>query len=93
MRQVLVDRARPRRTDKRAGLAITLPNGIVATPDGNELVLAVDSVSGRLAAIDPGRARVVERRWLAGLEVVNVAQLLGVGTATVTRDWGRRRAY
>ncbi|MEP6835193.1 MAG: ECF-type sigma factor [Gemmatimonas sp.] len=43
------------------------------------------------AAIDPRRARVVELRWFAGLDATEVAKLLNVGTATVTRDWAAAR--
>lgn len=92
MRRVLVDRARARRRDKRAGNAVTLPEGL-ATPAGSDLIIAVDAALERLAAIDPRRARVVELRWFAGLEVEEVADLLQVGTATVKRDWAAARAW
>lgn len=93
MRQVLVDRARARRSNKRAGVNITLPEDIVASADGDELIMAVDSALKRLAKMDPRCARVVELRWFAGLDVADVAQILGVGTATVSRDWAAAKAW
>lgn len=92
MRRVLVDHARARQRDKRAGAVVTLPEGL-AIPSGGEVVVAVDAALQRLAQIDPRRARVVELRWFAGLEVEAVAELLGVGSATVKRDWAAARAW
>ncbi len=92
MRRVLVDRARARNRDKRAGVSVTLTDA-AAGGESPELVLAVDEALERLAAIDPRRARVVELRWFAGLEVDEVAELLGVGSATVKRDWAAARAW
>lgn len=92
MRRVLVDRARARETHKRAGRSVTLPDGLVGA-DGDDLVLAVDAALERLAALDPRQARVVELRWFADLEVTEVAEMLGVSTATVKRDWAAARAW
>lgn len=92
MRRVLVDRARARHRDKRAGASVTLTD-VADGEESPELVLAVDEALERLAAIDPRRARVVELRWFAGLEVDEVAELLGVGSATVKRDWAAARAW
>jgi RNA polymerase sigma factor (TIGR02999 family) len=92
MRRVLVDRARARHRDKRAGVAITLPDFLV---DGRQedAVLAVDAALEQLAAVDPRRARVVELRWFVGLDVEETAKVLGVGPATVKRDWAAARAW
>jgi len=93
MRRVLVDRARARNRLKRGQPLVTLPDGIAAPAAGDDLVLAVDDALHALAAIDPRRARVVELRWFAGLDVEEVAQLLGVGSATVKRDWAAAKAW
>jgi RNA polymerase sigma factor (TIGR02999 family) len=93
MRRVLVDRARARGRLKRGQPLVTLPDGLAAQPAGDDLVLAVDEALHALAAIDPRRARVVELRWFAGLEVDEVAQLLEVGSATVKRDWAAAKAW
>lgn len=92
MRRVLVDRARARGRHKRSGRPVTLTD-IASLDDGDEVVIAVDAAVERLAAIDPRRARVVELRWFAGLEVEEVAAMLDVGTATVKRDWAAARAW
>ncbi len=92
MRRVLVDRARARQRDKRAGIVVTLTD-VAAVGESPALVVAVDEALELLAAIDPRRARVVELRWFAGLEVDEVADILGVGPATVKRDWAAARAW
>jgi RNA polymerase sigma factor (TIGR02999 family) len=92
MRRVLVDRARARSRDKRAGQPVTLPDGLAGDSPA-ETVVAVHEALERLAAIDPRRARVVELRWFGGLEVEEVAGILGVGSATVKRDWAAARAW
>ncbi len=50
-------------------------------------VLAVDQAMGRLGATNERAARVVELRYFAGLEESEVAEVLGVSRATVTREW------
>ena len=56
-------------------------------------VLEVDSALQRLAALDARQSRVVELRFFGGLSVEETAQVLGVGTATVKRDWNVARAW
>lgn len=92
MRRVLVDRARSRARDKRAGRETTLPEDLLGDAPA-DVVVAVHEALDRLAAIDPRRAQVVELRWFGGLDVEAVAAILGVGTATVKRDWAAARAW
>jgi RNA polymerase sigma factor (TIGR02999 family) len=92
MRRVLVDRARARSRTKRAGQQVTLSDALGGDAPA-ETVIAVHEALERLAAIDPRRARVVELRWFGGLEVETVANVLGVATATVKRDWAAARAW
>ena len=92
MRRVLVDRARARTREKRSGRHVTLSEELVGDSPA-ETVVAVHEALERLAAIDQRRARVVELRWFGGLDVDTVAQVLGVATATVKRDWAAARAW
>ncbi|WP_395683782.1 ECF-type sigma factor [Dokdonella sp.] len=96
MRQVLVDRARAQQREKRGGghwqrvdlvEAIALP--IEPGTDVSALAQALDA----LAQLDPRMAEVVELRSFAGLEVTEVAHLLGVDERTVYRDWAMARAW
>ena len=46
-----------------------------------------------LAEKDARLARVVELRYFGGLSVAETADVLGVGTATIERDWRTARAW
>jgi RNA polymerase sigma-70 factor (ECF subfamily) len=96
MRHVLVDHARARAALKRGeaarpqGLDITLR--ALEGPDRIE-VLALDEALERLAEIDEPAARVVELRFFAGLEHVQVAEALGLSVPTVERHWRFARLW
>lgn len=96
MRRVLVDYARARLRGKRGGGAVSVPLDDVApflSEQESDEVLALDAAIERLAAMDARAARVVEQRFYAGLSVEESAQLLGVSTKTVQRDWIAARAW
>lgn len=96
MRQVLVDAARQRLAAKRGGgqqAVITLDDGAQPAPERDEAVLALDEALGRLAAVDPRRAAVVEHRFFGGLSIEETGRVLGIGSATVERDWRVARAW
>ncbi len=96
MRQILSGRARARTADKRGGPlpAVTLHEDLVAGDDVSlDQVLAVDAALERLAALDPRLARLVELRFYGGMEVDEVAEVLGTSPRTTARDWARAKAY
>jgi len=95
MRRILVDHARSRQAQKRGGskFAVTLGHAdeLAAAPDTD--ILAVHDALERLSAIDPQQARIVELRFFGGLSIEEAAEVLGVGHATVERDWKMARAW
>jgi RNA polymerase sigma factor (TIGR02999 family) len=104
MRRVLVDHARTRRALKRGGAAAQLSLGDVdgaaggaaagaAAPLDAVDVLALDDALAGLAALDPGKARLVELRYFAGLSIAEAAAALGVSPATVSREWAVARMW
>jgi RNA polymerase sigma factor (TIGR02999 family) len=89
MRRILVDRARARRSLKRGGevRAVSFDEDLlVAGPPRRDLV-ALDDALHALAGLDARKARVVEMRFFGGLSVEETAEVLGVSTQTVLRDW------
>lgn len=89
MRNVLVDHARRKRAEKRGAgeMALEFDEALgdgARDPIG---VVELDLALRKLADLDERQARVVELRAFGGLEVTEVAKVLGVGTATVKRDW------
>ncbi len=96
MRQILVDSARRRMASKRGGRGewlVSLDEGLHPAPVRPEQLIALDEALGRLAALDPRRAAVVEQRYFAGLSVPETARVLGISAATVERDWRTARAW
>lgn len=98
MRRILVNHARDRKRLKRGGDAprLALTQGLdVAAPaaDDDDFILSLDALLVRLVDFDPRAARVVECRYFAGLDVEETAVALGIGPATVKRDWALARAW
>lgn len=96
MRHVLVDHARARNAAKRgSGLLVTLDDGVGEAGQVEPAIdmLVLDDALTRLAAAEPRWAQVVELRFFGGLEVPEVAEALGVSTATVKRDWRFAKAW
>jgi RNA polymerase sigma factor (TIGR02999 family) len=95
MRQILVDHARSRNSQKRGGDAARVPLDdvlLVSEPKALEL-LALDDALERLAVAHPRKCEVVEMRFFGGLSVEEVADVLGVSRLTVIRDWNFARAW
>ena len=72
-----------------------------ATPDvpGDDLseaydeMLAISEALDRLSAIDPRQVRIVELRYFGGLTEEEKAEVLGISTRTVKRDWTVARSW
>ena len=88
MRLILVDHARAHRAAKRGGAAaaVTLHDGLAATPGRAPDVLEVHEALDRLAEVDERKARTIEMRYFGGMDREEVAAALGVTLATVKRD-------
>lgn len=95
MRRLLVDTARARRREKRGAGAVraTLDDAIPASPAGDPALVALDDALEALAQVDPRKAKVVELRYFGGMEVEEVAHVLGVSPQTVMRDWKMAKAW
>jgi len=95
MRQILVDHARRKGALKRGGNAqpVTLEDhhGLV---DGFAAeLLDLEVALQLLAEHGPRQAQVVELRYFGGMDVRDVAEVLGVSTRTVELDWAMARAW
>ena len=96
MRRILIEHARAvgamKRGSGQANLSIddALEAMVGETP---EYWLDMDQALDRLAALDPRQARIVELRFFGGLSVEEVADVLGIATRTVDRDWKIARGW
>jgi RNA polymerase sigma factor (TIGR02999 family) len=96
MRQILVDHARRKRAGKRGGGAtvVGLDEVVSAAAQTSGVdVLALDEALEALSSFDARQCRVVELRFFAGLKIPEVADALGVSTATVEREWAMAKAW
>ena len=95
MRRILVDRARARGRDKRAGgwSRVALDEAMAATPSADVDVLDLDAALTGLAAFDERKSRIAELRFFGGLSLEEIGEALGLSVATVERDWQTARAW
>ena len=95
MRRILVDHARKRKANKRAGGDVRAPFEdalAIATERPGELV-AIDDALERLAVEYPRQAQVVELRFYAGYTEDEIARILGTSLETAKRDWKFARVW
>lgn len=95
MRHVLVDYARAARTHKRDAGAHVTParNPLAASAADLEQFLALDQALDQLAQASPRQAKIIEMRYFGGLNGDEMAELLGVSPATVSRDQAAAEAW
>jgi RNA polymerase sigma factor (TIGR02999 family) len=95
MRQILVDHARGRSRLKRGGDRKLTALDEAMTPvaaDADRILLIHDALD-RLTTVDARLTQVVECRFFAGYSEEETAEILGVSSRTVRRDWLRARAW
>jgi len=95
MRRILVDHARARCADKRGGGAahVEVPENLTSPRAPTDDLLALDQALDQLAAVSPRQARVIELRYFGGLNLEEMADLLQVSQATVSRDQRAAEAW
>jgi RNA polymerase sigma factor (TIGR02999 family) len=93
MRQILVNHARQHHAVKRGGgNKVALEEGMGVVQPREIHLLALDEALDSLARLDPRQSRIVELRFFGGLTEQEIADVLGVSTITVKRDWRMARA-
>jgi RNA polymerase sigma factor (TIGR02999 family) len=94
MRFILVDHARRRHAAKRGDgkSEVTITDAIAADASTPADLLDIDRALDRLEEINPAHRELVELRFFGGLSEEEIAELRGVSTRTVRRDWQRARA-
>ena len=95
MRRVLIDHARSHAAEKRGGGAIRLSIDDVQAPLEQRAAdfVALDEALKRLSQFDERKSKVVEMRFFGGLNDEEIAEVLGVTTRTVLRDWKKARLW
>jgi RNA polymerase sigma-70 factor (ECF subfamily) len=96
MRRILVDHARQHQAAKRGGpsqerLSITSAGQLAEKPEID--LLALHEALEELKTLDSQQERIVELKFFGGLSIEETAEVLGIGHATVERDWKMARAW
>jgi RNA polymerase sigma factor (TIGR02999 family) len=96
MRSVIVDLVRERGRERHGGdlARVTLTTGVLDGVEvGEEQILRVHEALGDLQSVDLRMAQVVEMRFFAGLNDLEIAAALGVTDRTVRRDWQQAQLF
>lgn len=95
MRQILVDHARARQTQKRGGDAHRVPLE-KAEMRGHEAqvdLMALDEALTRLALLDERKAQMIELKFFGGMTDDEMADALGISVRTLGRDLRLAKAW
>jgi RNA polymerase sigma-70 factor (ECF subfamily) len=95
MRRILVDHARAQQTAKRGsgGIKVSLEDVLEISDEQMQGMIALDEALHTLEQLDPQKSRIVELRFFGGLSIEETAEALGIGTATVIRQWRMAKAW
>jgi RNA polymerase sigma factor (TIGR02999 family) len=94
MRQILVNHAKSRLTDKRGGArpSISLEEVQPVHQEAAEIVALHEALEA-LQTVDARKSKIVEMRYFGGLSIEETAEALGVSVRTVNRDWRLARSW
>jgi RNA polymerase sigma factor (TIGR02999 family) len=95
MRQILVDYARRTSAEKRGGKAhrTELHASMIRDTDEPVDILDLEDALEQLQELQPRLARIVECRFFGGLSIEETAEVLGLSSRTVDRDWYKAKSF
>ena len=95
MRRILIERARGRRANKHGsgGHKISLDDAEQVSDQRAADLVALDEALAGLTAIDSRKGQVVELKYFGGMTIEEIAEVLGVSTPTVERDWRMAKVW
>ncbi|MES3033233.1 MAG: ECF-type sigma factor [Gemmatimonadota bacterium] len=95
MRHVLVDRAKARLTQKRAGVQflVTLDDAVIPADEQPEVMVQLSEAIDELGRMEPRLAQVVDCRFFLDMREEEIAEALGITVRTVQRDWAKARLW
>jgi len=95
MRRILVESARRKRRHKRGGdrQRVELDSEILAVPEDDDWLIALDEALDRFAAIEPQKADLLKLRTFGGLSLDEAAKVLEIAPSTADRWWAYARAW
>lgn len=91
MRHILVDMSR--RARGRSVRIVEIAEAEDVSQDRSRDLIAIDDALRDLAERDPRKAQIVELRFFGGLNLQEIAEVIGVAPITVSREWAKARAW
>ena len=94
MRQILINYAEQKQTQKRGGdwRRVTAADACVQQDQPIETLLAIDMALAEVRTVDENLAQLIELRFFAGMTEAETAAVMGVSERTVRRNWKKARA-
>ncbi len=95
IRNILVDHARAKATNKRGGdfQRIVLDENVSFSDEQDLDLLALDEALKQLATFDEQQSKIVELRFFGGLTIEETAEVLNLSPATIKREWTLAKAW
>ena len=98
MRQIVIDHARARATEKRGGhpaniLELDAAADVIAGEMPADELLRLDRALTLLESEEPRLAKLVELRFFGGLGIAEISLLQAISPRTLNRDWRRAKAH
>lgn len=98
MRQIVIDHARARVTEKRGGMHAQIVEldaaaDVISGDFGPDGLLRLERALQQLEREEPRLANLIDLRFFAGLSTAEIASLQDLNERTVSRDWRRARAH
>ena len=95
MRQILVDYARKRNSQKRGEGKSKLPldEAQFVIGESEDQLLSLNEALDKLEIFEERSSKIVELRFFSGLSIEEIAKVLNISVATVKRDWKFAKAW
>ena len=97
MRRILIENARRRRALRHGGamekMSANATGFDVPAPSEDDELLLINDALNALAAHDPRKAELVKQSYFVGLNLEEIARLLGVSARTADRDLAYAKAW
>ena len=90
MRQILIEHARKRKTQRRGGgaLVVRFSDNMATVDEGSGIdILELDEALVKLSEVDPIKSQIVELRYFGGLLVEQTAGLINIPISSLHRHW------